>query len=84
MKLSTNKCHLVLNSKEPNAIKIGNLHINNSLGEKLLGINFDCKLKFNKVHQSYLLKSIPEVKRAGKTCNIHGSNQKTYYYEYVF
>ena len=23
-------------------------HINNSLNEKLLGITFDCKLKFNK------------------------------------
>ena len=29
-------------------LKIGGLHINNSLSEKLLGIFFDCKLKFNK------------------------------------
>ena len=29
-------------------LKIGDLHINNSLSEKLLGIIFDCKLKFNK------------------------------------
>ena len=48
MKLNTDKCHLLLNSQEPNALKIGDLHINNSLSEKLLDITFDCKLKFNK------------------------------------
>ena len=48
MKLNTDKCHLLLHSQEPNALKIGDLYINNSLSEKLLGINFDCKLKFNK------------------------------------
>ena len=47
MKLNIDKC-LLLNSQEPNTLKIGNLHINNSLSEKLLGIAFDCKLKFNK------------------------------------
>ena len=29
-------------------LKIGDLQISNSLREKLLGITFDCKLKFNK------------------------------------
>ena len=48
MKLNTDKCHLLLNSQEPNTLKIGDLHINNSLSEKPLGITFDCKLKFNK------------------------------------
>ena len=36
MKLNTNKCHLLLNSQEPNMLKLGDLHINNSLSEKLL------------------------------------------------
>ena len=48
MKLYTDKCHLLSISQEPNALKIGDLHMNNSLSESLLGINFDCKLKFNK------------------------------------
>ena len=48
MKLDTDKCHLLLNSQEPNALKIGDLHINNRLSESLLGMNFDCKLEFNK------------------------------------
>ena len=48
MKLNTDKCHLLLNSQESNTLKIGDLHINNSLSEKPLGITFDCKLKFNK------------------------------------
>ena len=48
MKLNTDKCHLLLNSQEPNAFEIDDLHISNSLSEELLGITLDCKLKFNK------------------------------------
>ena len=47
-KLNINKFHLLLNSQEPNALKIIDLQMNNYLREKLLGITFDCKLKFNK------------------------------------
>ena len=48
MKQNTDKCRLLLNSQEPNTLKIGDLHISNSLSEKLLRITFGCKLKFNK------------------------------------
>ena len=48
MKLNTDKYHLLLNRQKPNTLKIGDLHINNFLSEKLLGITFDCKLKFDK------------------------------------
>ena len=46
MKLTTDKCHVLLNSQGPNTIRIGNLCVNNSSCKKLLGINFDYKLKF--------------------------------------
>ena len=46
MKLSTDKCHVLLNSQGPNTIKIGNLCIKDSSCGKMLGINFDYKLKF--------------------------------------
>ena len=46
MKLNTDKCHFLLSSQGPNIIKIGNLFIKNFSGVKMLGINFDCKLKF--------------------------------------
>ena len=46
MRLNTDKCHVFLNSQGPNTIKIGNLCIKNSSCEKMLGINFDYKLKF--------------------------------------
>ena len=49
MNLNTYKCHLLLNSQESNTLKIGDLDINNSLSEKLLGITFSCKLKFNRL-----------------------------------
>ena len=48
MKLNTDKCRLLSNNQELNTLKIGDLHTNNSLREKLLGVTFDCKLKFNK------------------------------------
>ena len=35
MKLNSDKCHLLLNSQEPNALKIDCLQKNNSLSEKL-------------------------------------------------
>ena len=78
MKLDTDNCHLLLNSQEPNVLKIGDTHINKSLTEKLLGINFDCKLKFNKYIKDISPKGIPEVKRACRKCTIHESNQKTF------
>ena len=48
MKLNSDKCHLLLNTKEQNTFKIGNLHIKNSLFVKLLGTKFDHKLNFVK------------------------------------
>ena len=42
MKLNTDKCPLILKSQEPNTLKIGDLHIKNSLSEKLIGITFNC------------------------------------------
>ena len=46
--MKVEKCPPLLNSQESNTLKLGDLDINNSLSEKLLGITFDCKLKFNK------------------------------------
>ena len=47
MNLNTDKCHLLMNTQEQNFLKIGNFDIKNSFSEKLLGITFDCKLKFS-------------------------------------
>ena len=46
MKLNTNKCDLLLNTQDQNFLKIGNFNIKNSFSEKLVGITFECKLKF--------------------------------------
>ena len=83
MKLNTDKCCLLLNIQEPNTLKIGDLHTNKPLSEKLLGIIFDCKLKFNK-HIEDFPESTREAKRSQKTCTIHRNNQKTYSYECAF
>ena len=84
IKLNTGKCHLLLNSQEPNTLKIGDLHICNSLSEKLLDITFDFKLKFNKHIENICQKIIAEVKRTCNTCTIHGNNQKRYSNKCVF
>ena len=83
MNLNTYKCHLLLNSQEPNALKIGDLDINNSLSEKLLGITFGCKLKFNK-HIEDIFQKASQKLNAFKACTIHGNNQKANSYECVF
>ena len=83
MNLNTYKYHLLLNSQEPNALKIGDLDINNSLSEKLLGITFGCKLKFNKPIEDIFQKASQKLK-ALKACTVHESNQKTYSCECVF
>ena len=49
MNLNTYKCQLLLNSQESNTLKIGDLDINNSLSQKLLGITFSCEVKFNRL-----------------------------------
>ena len=61
MKLNTHKCHLLLNSQEPNTLKIGDLHMNDSLNEKLLGITFACKLKFNKIMEDICQKASHKI-----------------------
>ena len=46
MKLNTDKCHLPLDSQDTNALKICDLHIYNSLSQKILNVKFDGKLRF--------------------------------------
>ena len=84
MKLNTDKCHLLLNSQEPNALKIGDLHINNFLSEKLLGITFDCKLKFKKDIQKHCQKASQKFNAHARLAPYIGNKQKTYSYEHVF
>ena len=47
MKLNTNRCHLLMNTQDQKFLKIENCNIKNYFSEKLLGITFDCKLKFS-------------------------------------
>ena len=78
MKLHTNKCRLIWNSQEANTLKIGYLHINKSLSEKLLGITFDCKWKPSKHIEDICQTYITQAKHTRRTCTIHGNNQNTY------
>ena len=76
MKLNTSKCHLLLNSQEPNTLKIGDLLINNSLSEKLLRINFDCKLKFNKHIEDIFQKASQNLNELVRLAPYMGATKK--------
>ena len=76
MKVNTDKCHLLLNSQEPNTLKIGDLHINNSLSEKLLGITFDCKLKFNKHIEDICQKASQKINALARLAPYMGTTEK--------
>ena len=55
MKSNADKCHLLVSTNETVKIQVGNYNIANSKCEKLLGINFDHNLNFDK-HVSELCK----------------------------
>ena len=76
MKLNTDKCHVLLNSQEHNTLKIGDLHINNSLSEKLLGITFDYKLKFNKHIEDICQKASQKINALARIAPYMGTTKK--------
>ena len=76
MKLNTDKCHLLLNSQEPNTLKIGDLHMNNSLSEKLLGITFACKLKFNKHIEYICQEALQKINALARLAPYMGTTKK--------
>ena len=84
MKLNTDKCHLLLNNKEPNPPKIGDLHINDSLIEKLLCITFDCKPKFNKHIEDNCKKVWHKLNALARLGPFMATTTKTHSYECVF
>ena len=76
MKLNSDKCHLLLNRQEPNTLKIGDLHLNNSLSEKLLGITFDCKLKFKKHIEDIYQKELQKLNAFARLALYMGTTKK--------
>ena len=47
MKANKDKCHILFSGSENITIKVGDNIIGKGIGEKLLGINLDYKIKFN-------------------------------------
>ena len=57
-------------------LKIGDLHINNSLSKKLLGINFDFKLKFNQHNKDICQKASQKIKALARLAPYMGTAKK--------
>ena len=68
MKGNTEKCRLMLSTGGSNQIQIGNLLIENSLCEKLLGVKFDYELTFDQHVKSLCKKA--NIKLKVKACRI--------------
>ena len=52
LKRNASKCHLLISSGENVYVNVGTSHIKNNVCERLLGINIDCKLRFeNHINQ---------------------------------
>ena len=47
MKANSDKCHLITSEQSCMNLNIGNINIENSTSEKLLGVKVDNKLNFN-------------------------------------
>ena len=74
MTINTDKPNLVLNSREHNKLKIRDLHINNSLSERIIGITFDCNLKFNKHVKDICQKSSHKLNALTRLAPYMGTN----------
>ena len=71
IKLNTRKCHFLLNTEDKNFLKIANFNIKNFFTEKLLGIVFDCNLKFSKETEN-ICKSNKEIDCPFQESPLHG------------
>ena len=76
IRLNTDKCLVLLNSKESNTLKIGDVYINNSQSEKLPGITFDCKLKFNKHIEDICQKASQKLNALARLTPYMGTTKK--------
>ena len=47
LKNNISKCHILVSTKKPTGIKVGDYTIDNSEYEKLLGVKIDVNLNFN-------------------------------------
>ena len=57
-------------------LKIGDFHVNNSLSEKLLGITFDYKLKFNKNIENICHKTSQKLNPFARLAPYMGTTKK--------
>ena len=77
MKLNTDKCHLLLNRQKPNTLKIGDLHINKFLSEKLISATFDGKLKFNKHIEDICQRASQKLNALARLAPYMGATKKS-------
>ena len=61
IKANISKCHLLVNKKDEETIRIADMEIKNSKYEKLLGIKVDTKLNFKGNEQFIFLSNPPKI-----------------------
>ena len=78
MKLNTDKCHTLLNSQEPNTLKVGDLHITWLSKGKTARHNFDCMLKFNKHIEDFCEKALQKLNTLARFAPYMGTTKKMF------
>ena len=69
MKANHGKCHLLLSTQEDGNIQLPNTTINCSRSQKLLGVAFDNKLKFDKLIENICQKKNRKLNALVKVTN---------------
>ena len=83
MKSNAGKCHLLLSTNNASNIKIGNIDINNSTCEKLLGAKFDYKLTFDDHISELCKKASRKILTLARVTPYMNIAKKTYTHERI-
>ena len=83
MKSNADKCHLLVSTNNAINIKIGNININNSTYQKVLGVKFDCKLTFDDPISELCKKTSRKIHGLARKTPYMNIAKKTYTHECI-
>ena len=85
MKGNTEKCYLMLSTRDSNKIETGNSLVKGSLSEKLLGVKFNHNLTFNKHVKSLCKKKKKcKIESVSWVRSIYGISEKKITNKFLF
>ena len=83
MKANTDKFHLITSNQRCMNLKIGNINIENSTCEKLLGVNVDNKLHFNEHLDGIIEKPSRKVSALSRIFPLMDLTKRCFFDEFI-